>query len=582
LGQTLPRDGPINVTKLNTYFAGWANATPNDDSNDTPAIRAVVAYLKANPGINNRTLYFPSGRYNFYSIPDSEQTQILFNGHIVSVIGDGVQSELVLGKDTGASSAIAGTATLFVAYSSANIEFRNLTLRCVRAEAASSVPRAVFALGMTNFRMSGVHVRGFLSTDAGSANPGAVVVGPKAWAPIVTSKEIKIDNCTFSQNDCPIGGRATSDIIIEAGCRNVILSGNHFTSANDIGINLQTQGQAGFIERGNQGNYIIQNNVITGKHRHGVTLTYSQPESGPIPDFGNTLISGNVISDNGYTGIYQYEVYASTPPSEFSELGSLVINGNVIENNGISGTQDSNRAGIYIMGRRGATSITANTVTKSTFNITTNGGRAGIFVEGCEQVSIVGNTVDKSRGAGILVSSAVSVNVSGNTLIGNCWGVGGTGFNEDNHTHLAVKGSTYMPRDITIANNIITSEIAPNRENEFLTGILVGPGPSGGTTNSFLSITGNSITGTRATPPATTSQVDVGNTLSNGIWTRGPVTGQIKNNIIRNFARGVTMGSESGNKNFPAGTVTPTAKLPITTADNSTWNVGNALVDERP
>jgi parallel beta-helix repeat protein len=594
---TLPTDGPINVAKLATYWPGvWQNAVPNDNSDDSVAVQAVVAYLGANAAPLNRTLYFPSGVYNF-AIPQVGTSAIISISSAqlgvdnrLSVVGDGDKSEIVLGYDN----AYKWLGAFLEARENSKIELANLTIRSAAGVVIGSpqaIPRAVVAYGVRDLRVQDVHFSGFGLTKEGiPGRPATILVGGTLTSTGWRSADgVVISGCVF-RNESLGNNVAFSDVYVLSGCRNVTITNNQFLGRTDIGVFVQPDDSTADASRdGKHGQFIVSDNIIENKHRHGIGLSYENP----VAAFYDIAIVGNVIKNCGWSGVYYYD-HGSHVIKEVGWDGGFVIANNVIENNGGSAyAEQSNRSGIYMTGRRGSVSIVGNSVVKNLIGGSAAGnvgGRSGIYLQECQDVSIVGNTVERSHGSGIFVNSPETVHISGNLLNGNCWGVGGSpgsaGMNDT--THLAVTGQARMPRQISITDNVITDGFSAsggnNRHQALITGILIGPQPDqGNTTTSFVTVTGNSISGNRQAWDGNTGNLPPIETASAGIWTRGPVSGQIKDNIIRNFYFGVRMGSESGSQNFaPNDKIVPTLKLQIDGSSNRTWNVGDAFHEERP
>jgi hypothetical protein len=208
--QTLPTTEPINVTKLSAYHAGWANAVPNHNNDDSAAVQAVVTFLMADPTRVNRTLYFPAGRYNFFAssgspgaITAASTTASVVDG--VSFVGDGSKSELVLGR-VGAQPLV-GTGTLLTLRRVQGVDVRGLSFRAVRGTGETGTPRAIHMIAVRRARLDGLTTSAFLQVADGVVHPGAIVVQGESDNPgtvsAISSDDIQVTSCKFFDNGMP-------------------------------------------------------------------------------------------------------------------------------------------------------------------------------------------------------------------------------------------------------------------------------------------------------------------------------------------------------------------------------------------
>lgn len=129
----------------------------------------------------------------------------------------------------------------------------------------------------------------------------------------------------IAENHVSLGqGPAISDIATGPSCVRVAVTDNICISPNSEGIDV------GF-------GAVVTGNVIAGKARHGLLLTYlSYVYNGPSNE---TVIANNRISECGWTGIYVNTQLSNETPST---VGRLLIDSNMIVRCGNATSDDAN------------------------------------------------------------------------------------------------------------------------------------------------------------------------------------------------------------------------------------------------
>jgi len=222
------------------------------------------------------------------------------------------------------------------------------------------------------------------------------------------------NNCfeLFIDHNYITGGTGTgngTDILVYASSGKSTITNNVCLSTNSQGIYVNATTGAGEC--------IITNNRSSNHRRHGILGSYNS--------FGhlNTVISNNIVMDNGWSGIYW---------SVITGIGSsVIISSNVINGCGGEATASTTTGGILVTNGTNTNNVLV------TGNYITNSGRdssgvarpliaSAIRIGGTGEVLITSNFVDSATDSGVFIGPNDSrLTITGNDFVDCAYGVYG-------------------------------------------------------------------------------------------------------------------------------------------------------------
>lgn len=303
-------------------------------------------------------------------------------------------------------------------------------------------------------------------------------------------------------------GTTNSDISIGYYGSNIIIDSNIMDGINDEGISANSIGVTS--------NIIITNNIIKNKYRHGILAVYTGTADKDV----SSIISGNIIENCGWTGIYCQGAGAGS-----NLTGNVIVSNNHIKYCG--GADTTLSAGIYVAGLGGYL-ITSNSIEYSGKDyLLTNrtyqsaGIKCATSIDSC---IVSNNYIVSTYGDGISFTGLVMKNIVCETnRIKNF-----TGYGVVTAVSTAIGGKA-----INISRNSIEAGVGDG------TGIYSAVSGSG--SYGYFVITGNSLYGNKA------------GTTKSGILTNTSSASQLEqllitNNRIENFDNAIRFNSNYGHR----------------------------------
>jgi hypothetical protein len=215
------------------------------------------------------------------------------------------------------------------------------------------------------------------------------------------------------------------------------ITGNKCFSNKDIGISVNTLGGDGRLVISNnivstQGSgFVDWNDEATLNRRHGISIGYNGPQGEEVKEGNGIIVTGNVISNTLWAGVYQQDGRLDVPKR------GLVITSNHIFRVGRAGSYYGNLLGaIFLINPANGTVISGNVIEEF---LGTSNADASIKIVGSltqeSEVLITGNIINGSESYGIILGSSnvnalITNNVIKNTAL-ECIRVIGVGTNVD-------------------------------------------------------------------------------------------------------------------------------------------------------